>query len=647
MERVATGFQRLSTLINERSNSKGVPNAIRACLVDCEDSFATPICLRYGVRGTEFRMLDQDDQADPTVFSMAVSSQRMKRYSGIKSRWEGLPLILLSRRDDFLMSSTGAAATEVEAMFRPTNSSDLAAEVKEWLNGQLPYIPWNDFEIPPEDEFLKLHFHMAGYHWSDRTENGCFCIENYTECTDGYLFGIGAGCTNHRGCDPDGTCKTHNCLSHPVDQCIDHDMPAPPLGYDPSVAHPADAHLALIMLIHFVLQRHAFETRHEDRGQTRRLVLVGFLQVLCAIELPVSLGLDGEQCRQSMCELLDMATNSWDEITVSVTVQWRVGESVQNVARRMVDWLALEKRWRYCGKKWSWWGKLGWQQCLGSSFKTRGLFCGIWVFLHMLLQGQFGNRTLRTFAHPLDPLTGGETLGTIGTVRALRMAHDFLLRFFECRECRERIQDIPFQEKDIADHKGAVLWLWRAHSDVTAGIINERRDVYGGDLEYPKQPVWPTPKLCPECATGGDDAVYAFLCRFYSGGHQAHSNLKHAVEHWDLETSSSGSNNAEPPERTAWIESRSAAILAGLGAAAAGLAAIMALRASPACSVSTSGCVRRRSAQKIKPLLRTCSVDARTQPIAAQATTTRENQRTLLLSPRECEQKTRPWSCRY
>lgn len=488
IERLATGFERLSDLIRKRSNSEGIPDAIRAGLIDCEDSFATPICIRYGVQGTEFRTLDQDEQADPTIFSMPIDQQQMKRYSGVKSRWEGLPLILLSRREDFLRPSGGSAEHEVEAMIRPNSSVSYGLQLKEWLNKQLPYIPWVDFKLPTEKEYLKEHFHMAGYHWSDRTKYGCFCIENYTECTDGYIFGIGAGCINHRGCDPDGTCKTHNCLSHPKDACIDEDMPAPPLGYDSSVAHPADAHLGLILLLHFVMQRQAFETRQEDRGQTRRLVLVAFLQVLCSVELPVHHHLDGHRCRTSMCDLLHLVTDKWDEITTSVTVQWRVANGgVQNVARRMIDVVALEKRWRYCGKRWDWWGKLGWQQCLGSRFETRGLFCGIWVFLHMLLQGQYGNRTLATFSEPLSPITGGETLGTIGAVRALRIAHDFLLRFFDCRECRERFQEMPFVESIVKDHKGAVLWLWRAHSEVTSGIINEQRDVYGGDPEYPKK----------------------------------------------------------------------------------------------------------------------------------------------------------------
>lgn len=163
-----------------------------------------------------------------------------------------------------------------------------------------------------------------------------------------------------------------------------------------------------------------------------------------------------------------------------------------------------------------------------------------------------------------------------------------------------------------------------------------------GIQSIPKKLAWPPATICPKCdAQYGkpkyDDVIYDFLCRFYQGGHHAgvHSKLDDPVEHWHLDGSSSTTN----PAPAAWIEFRGAAALAALGAAAAGIAAIVALRSSPACSLSTND-ARRRHARETETLLRSCSIDARDmhmEPVDTngRANTTREFSRTLLLSSRE------------
>ncbi|XP_042031397.1 sulfhydryl oxidase 2-like [Salvia splendens] len=145
-----------------------------------------------------------------------------------------------------------------------------------------------------------------------------------------------------------------------------------------------------------------------------------------------------------------------------------------------------------------------WMFCRGSTNKTRGFSCGLWVLLHSL--------SVRA--------DDGESELAFSTIC------DFVHNFFVCEECRQHFYSMcssvssPFKKsRDFA------LWLWSAHNKVNERLMKEEPSLGTNDPEFPKI-IWPPRQLCPSCyasTTGKEsneiewdhDKVYTFLKDYY------------------------------------------------------------------------------------------------------------------------------------
>jgi len=262
-----------------------------------------------------------------------------------------------------------------------------------------------------------------------------------------------------------------------------------------STADVWDAQLASALLLHDILQHHAFEDEAEETHQrahshkkkkggarrrhvkpqaksrnTTRSAFVDFVGLL-SNRFPSS-AKEGTSCRDSLMELNTQLRNNWAGMTNEVTTL----ESMKSHKKLVMidpDW--LEGQWKMCGFEWSKF-KEGWHQCKGTWPGKRGFTCGLWSTFHFLAAQS----------------TDESALSDLQTVRST-VAH-----FFDCEECRNHFLQVPAPEAGPWAKRDAQLWWWNAHNVVNrrVGKLEEMYD--DGDPGYVKAQ-WPTEAECPKC----------------------------------------------------------------------------------------------------------------------------------------------------
>mmetsp|Transcript_59593 Transcript_59593/g.192899 ORF Transcript_59593/g.192899 Transcript_59593/m.192899 type:complete len:254 (+) Transcript_59593:900-1661(+) len=112
--------------------------------------------------------------------------------------------------------------------------------------------------------------------------------------------------------------------------------------------------------------------------------------------------------------------------------------------------------------------------------------CGLWTLFHVVLVGA-------TDEHRGGPLVG----------EALPRIRGFVSHFFGCKECVQHwlhmYDSCQLGRCDLApeDGRGAALWLWQVHNNVTLRVAAEQ--------QRPIPEPWPSRSLCPGCWTGAAD----------------------------------------------------------------------------------------------------------------------------------------------
>ncbi|GHP07486.1 hypothetical protein PPROV_000622800 [Pycnococcus provasolii] len=144
-----------------------------------------------------------------------------------------------------------------------------------------------------------------------------------------------------------------------------------------------------------------------------------------------------------------------------------------------------------------------WQDCRGTTEGGRGFTCGLWQLFHAVAVDA-----------AVKQLDDG---------KALMEALDAYVRnFFGCQVCRDHFLTL-IASAQVRTARDFALWLWRSHNVVNDRLAAEEAEGGDGDPSFPKV-TWPGRMQCPACYkddTWNEDAVLAFLIRYYAGAAEA------------------------------------------------------------------------------------------------------------------------------
>lgn len=167
----------------------------------------------------------------------------------------------------------------------------------------------------------------------------------------------------------------------------------------------------------------------------------------------------------------------------------------RNIVDRLVEMVSKEE---------DWFENQPWVACKGSQPRYGGYPCGQWMLWHTLTVSQFNLKS----GHPSQ---------------VMRAMGGYIQHFFSCRECAAHFTNMTEGGavfNNINTYQESVMYLWRAHNQVT------RRLMTAADPVYPKF-FFPQRSQCPLCyrtaksnsdRTAGDideRRVFTFLLEMY------------------------------------------------------------------------------------------------------------------------------------
>lgn len=115
--------------------------------------------------------------------------------------------------------------------------------------------------------------------------------------------------------------------------------------------------------------------------------------------------------------------------------------------------------------------------------------CGLWTLFHLL--------TVSVSEFPSSNVAGWCDGSKLGQAQALERIRGFVANFFGCADCQKHFLSIydgcTFGRCQLAcqDGRGAALWLWQVHNNVTIRVADEQ------GMPTPSQ--WPPKSMCPTC----------------------------------------------------------------------------------------------------------------------------------------------------
>jgi thiol-disulfide isomerase/thioredoxin len=142
--------------------------------------------------------------------------------------------------------------------------------------------------------------------------------------------------------------------------------------------------------------------------------------------------------------------------------------SAPQLGRASAD--AFQRAWRPCGQPIQVFDT-DWHSCAGTFGFQRGWPCGLWLLLHSLTVG----------LAEVDASAGVASSAIVEEAKRVN-ARDgmvairgFVQHFFECTHCRRHFLAMSADvEEQVSTGRDAMLWLWRAHNNVTSRLLQER-----------------------------------------------------------------------------------------------------------------------------------------------------------------------------
>ncbi|KAL2610056.1 hypothetical protein R1flu_028629 [Riccia fluitans] len=199
-----------------------------------------------------------------------------------------------------------------------------------------------------------------------------------------------------------------------------------------------------------------------------------------------------KRCRSGTADTLMNIKDAWPAEHVREFDEHITGGTESETV--VADVAAL-KRLRLCGEKLP---SGHWTTCKS---ETGGYSCGLWYLFHAL----------------------SVRVDDAESNTALRTIRGFIENFFVCEECREHFMKMSASAVETVNTRRAlVLWLWRAHNEVSKRLAEE---ALANKVQTSRQKIqWPSKKMCTSCRKHGDtdedsewdeDSVYRFLRKFY------------------------------------------------------------------------------------------------------------------------------------
>lgn len=230
-----------------------------------------------------------------------------------------------------------------------------------------------------------------------------------------------------------------------------------------------DAKLGAAMLLRSIFETQEFEAL--SSGQSEDVARATLFQVLGLFSrnFPEH---NGGTCRKSFLDLSDNLANKWETHLTKHFFLEGMGESTE---KTYVNPDIVEGEWQMCNLAWDNFSS-GWGACRGSWPQKRGYTCGLWTLMHFSAAGS----------------------NDASASRDTEILRSMIHQFFDCTECRDHFDQIPYEKSMIQSREDMQLWWWDAHNQVNERVAKIEQDGEDGDPAFPKMQ-FPSKELCPEC----------------------------------------------------------------------------------------------------------------------------------------------------